>query len=141
VDTPTIIGLVADGIGILGAVFALYAAIQAHFIRREQQQERQRQNEKVDVKLNHGGEELELPIELRRADVTRAEVLGRIGMIPMKEQGRRFSLKYLSNPDFLKQIDQIAEGKGENVLTISCNKEEFNQFDLPTYPPPGHGQP
>jgi hypothetical protein len=130
VDTPTIIGLVADGIGILGAVFALYAAVQAHLIRQEQQQEHQRQNEKVEVKLNHGGEELNLPIELRRADVTRAEVLGRIGMIPMKQKGQRFSLKYLSKPDFLKQINQIAAGKGENVLTISCNKEELEQFDL-----------
>jgi hypothetical protein len=62
--------------------------------------------------------------------VTRAEVLGRIGMIPMKQKGQRFSLKYLSKPDFLKQINQIAAGKGENVLTISCNKEELEQFDL-----------
>jgi hypothetical protein len=136
-----ILGLVADAIGILGAGFALYAAIQAHQIREAQEREQQRQNKKVTVLLQYGSESHALPVELRRADLTRSEVLGRIGMIPMKQKGQRFSLSYLNEPAFLQQINQIAEGKGDAVLTIPCTIEEFDQFDLPTHPTSGHGRP
>ena len=52
-------------------------------------------------------------------------------MLPLTKKGGRFSLDYLSTPQFLQQINQISGGQEEeNVLTISCTEEEFNQFDL-----------
>ncbi len=69
-------------------------------------------------------------MELRRAELTRAEILGRLGMIPMKTKGSRFSLSYLNKPEFLAQINQIMDGSGDAVLTIPCTQEEFEQFDL-----------
>jgi hypothetical protein len=70
-----------------------------------------------------------LPIELRRAELTRAEILGRIGMIPMKEKGKRFSLEYLNTSKFLRRINEIIEGHGDSDLVIPCTEEELNQFD------------
>lgn len=119
------LGFTADIIGIFGALFALLAWLQSRRIKQQLEQEQRRQNRKVTIVLQHGGESLELPVELRRAEMTRGEILGRIGMI---RSGQRFELSYLNNPDFLRQINQIIEGTGDALLTIPCTKEELEQF-------------
>lgn len=128
-----VMAITADILGILGAVFAFLAWIQTIRIRQENRKEQQRQARRVTVNIRHGARQLELPIELRREDLTRAEVLGRIGMIPMREEGKRFSIKHLSTAEFLQQINQIGEGTGDAVLIIPCTEEEFAQFDLSSH--------
>lgn len=115
---------------ILGAIFALMAWIKAHNVQKQLQQEKERQSKNVVVTLSYGLKKIELPVELRRAELTRAEILGRLGMLPMKEKGKRFSIGYLSTPEFLQQLNQIVEGFGNGVLSISCTEQEFDQFDL-----------
>lgn len=101
------------------------------FLHQDYEQRLRLQQQKISVILQNGGRNrLELPIELRRAELTRAEVLGRIGMIPMKSKGQRFTLNYLSTREFLIQINQILEGNGDSILTIPCSEIEFQQFDL-----------
>jgi hypothetical protein len=73
---------------------------------------------------------LKLPFELRRAEFSRSEILGRIGMLPLKQKGSRFLLEYLATPNFLQQIDQILTSDDNSVLIIPCNKDEYTQFDL-----------
>ncbi len=72
---------------------------------------------------------------MRRAEFTRAEILGRIGMIPIKtaliQKGqKRFRIKYLNNPEFLQQIDEIQEDGKQTELRIRCDQDELNQFDM-----------
>ncbi|MCB8983459.1 MAG: hypothetical protein H6659_06530 [Ardenticatenaceae bacterium] len=124
------LSLIADVIGILGAIFALLAWLQSRQLKQAIEQETRRQNQKIQVVLQHGANKIELPIELRRAEITRAEILGRIGMLPMKKQGERFSIAYLHKPEFQKQISQVVEGSGEGIITISCTEKELAQFDL-----------
>jgi hypothetical protein len=124
------LGPVADILGILGAIFAFFAWLQTSKLRQEYRREQDRQNRKVTVILQNGADRLELPMELRRAELTRAEILGRLGMIPMKERGRRFSLGYLNTPEFLSQINKIASNDGDDILTIPCKQDEFDQFDI-----------
>ena len=125
-----LLSAIADIIGILGAVFALSAWIQTRKIREELETERRRQGKRVKVILQCGADRLELPVELRRAELTRAEILGRIGMIPMKKKGERFSLGYLNTPEFLRQINLIIASHDDALLTIPCKEEEFEQFEL-----------
>lgn len=122
------LSLVADLIGIVGAGFAVGAWVQARRISRDLERERARQNKLVTVVLQHGAERIVLPVEIRRAELTRAEILGRIGMLPMRQKGARFSLSYLSSPEFLRRINEIASGTDDTVLTISCTSEEIEQF-------------
>ncbi len=124
------LSFIADLIGILGAIFALFAWQQARQIRQVQAQELARQNKLVRVTLHHGGRKIELPVRLRRAELSRAEILGRIGMLPMKDKGKRFSIAYVNTPEFLQQINQIIDGTTDSTLTIACTEEEFQQFDL-----------
>jgi len=115
---------------ILGAIFALMAWIKASKIEQELQTEKARQSKKITVALHNGDTKIDLPIELTRAELTRAEVLGRIGMIPMQESGKRFQLKYTNTSEFLKQIGNIMRNPEEDILTIPCNKDEIKQFNL-----------
>jgi len=74
-----------------------------------------------------------LPVIVRRLELTRAEILGRIGMIPVKNttQGdSRFGIKYINSPEFFKQIEQILESDGDTPLSIPLTEEEYNHFDV-----------
>jgi hypothetical protein len=124
------ISRIADILSIFGAAFALLAWWQARRIRQELKRETARLNNKVTIKLVYGGHEIELPVELQRGELTRAELLGRLGMIPMKNKGSRFSLAYTNTPDFLREINRIKNADGIGVLIIPCEKDEFEQFDV-----------
>jgi hypothetical protein len=97
-------------------------------IDNQLEQARKRQQQKISVVLRNGGKSLELPVELYRSEFTRAEILGRVGMIPCK--GQRFKLDYFSKKEFLDQINQIASSDGNATLIIPCDNDEFSQFEL-----------
>jgi hypothetical protein len=123
---------IADIVGILGALFALLAWLQTRAINAAMVKEQQRQNKQVTVVLQHGAEKATLPVSIRRAELTRSEILGRLGMIPLvaPDPSNRFSLRYLNTPEFLQSVNQVAAGDGDAILTIPCNEQEFRQFAL-----------
>ncbi|MGF1524262.1 MAG: hypothetical protein ACFBSF_18230 [Leptolyngbyaceae cyanobacterium] len=124
------LGLIADIIGISSAVFALFAWQESRKTNELVKAEKQRQNREIKVVLHSDRQDIELPFELRRIEFTRAEVQGRIGMIPMKQKGKRYSIAYLNDPEFLHRINQIADSYGDATLEILCSEEEINQFDI-----------
>jgi hypothetical protein len=124
------LNLIADLVGIVGAIFAIFSWLKARQIQQELHREQQRQNRKITVVLSHGANQLELPVKLRRAELTRAELLGRIGMLPMKKLGERFSLGYLSTPGFLQRINELIESANDSTLTIPCTQDEIEQFNI-----------
>lgn len=125
----TWLGITADLIGILGAVFALLAWLQSRRTQIEIERERERQNQKVQVSLVCGSEKVLLPSEIRRAELTRSEILGRIGMLPKKDSTGRFAIGYLNTPDFFRKMNRIRDGgESDNVLEISCTAAELDQF-------------
>lgn len=128
------LGYIADVIGIFGAIFALLGWLKAKELKKELEHEKIRQHKDIQVVLAHGAEKIELSVKLRRAELTRAEIQGRMGMIPMKKKGKRYSIAYLNTPDYLKQINQIIEGTDEGILTIACTEDEFKQFDRSVRP-------
>jgi hypothetical protein len=124
------LSLISDFLAVISAIFSLFAWIQARQINQKMDQEKQRQSRHISVILRNGRRCVDLPIELHRAELTRAEILGRIGMIPTKEKGKRFVLEYLHEPEFLRRISEIIQGEGESTLEISCTEAELDQFDL-----------
>jgi hypothetical protein len=78
---------------LVSAVFAILAWQQAKAVRQAMEREKQRQNRKIEIVLQHGGKKYKLPVTLRRADFVRSEILGYLGMIPMRVKGQRYALE------------------------------------------------
>lgn len=71
-----------------------------------------------------------LPGAIMRKDFSRSEIMGRLGMIPLKTKNR-FDLDYAQkNPKFLEDIQRIYDAKADSIMTIYCSREEYEQFDL-----------
>lgn len=127
-----VLGFFANFIGVFSAIFAGGAWYQAWKLKRDLLEDTKRKNSYVEVKLRltGGNTEIQLPVELRREILTRSELLGYLGMLPMKEKGKRYSLEYLSKREFSRKINQLAASKKESELIIPCSKEELAQFDV-----------
>jgi len=125
------IGNFANWTGALGALFAFFAWLSVLWGQRQEKKEAVRLAEKIELRLEigEGGEGIVLPVPIRRREVSRAELLGRLGMLPMAEAGKRFSLRHLSTAAFLESLDAIQDGS-ETVLKIPASQAEIDQFDL-----------
>jgi hypothetical protein len=127
-------------IGVLGGVFAFFAWIQASRLRKDAQRELLRQNAQVKIILEHGDNRYELPVPIRRAELSRAELLGRLGMIPVRkkvtndEEQKRFSIEHLNSAEFFVRLDEIILSSGNETLVIPCTTDEFEQFALTQVP-------
>ncbi len=120
------VGHLANIFGFVGGVFALLVWLKLRALDRL--------DEQVQILLRltpeeGKGKEILLPLEMTRRDVTRAEILGRMGMLPMVEKGKRFSIRYLSTPEFYRGLNAVAANKAD-TLVIPCSPEEIDQFDL-----------
>jgi len=121
-DEFSILGNIAS---LLGFVFAAMAFFKVQKVQKELEEERVRQNKKVRVTLQHGSKKIELPVPIRRSELNRAEILGRIGMVT---GDKRFDIKYLNSEDFFTQVEQIAESDKDGLLTIPLDEGEFHHF-------------
>ena len=116
--------IIAQASNIAGAIGGIVAAVGVVKMLAAQR----RALEHVEVQLRLEGEDstVALPLEMLRKDISRAELLGRLGMA-LKNQGQRFSLKAMSTPVFMRSVNEVVEGK-TSTLVIPCTKEELDQF-------------
>jgi len=116
--------IIAQASNIAGAIGGIVAAIGVVKMLAAQR----RALEHVEVQLRLEGEDstVALPLEMLRKDISRAELLGRLGMA-LKNQGQRFSLRAMSTPAFMRSVNEVVEGK-TSTLVIPCTKEEIDQF-------------
>lgn len=118
-------------IGNLSNVFGTVGGIAAIALWVANRRSARLSQETVNVKLKIQGEgrEIALPLEIIRRDLSRAELLGRIGMLPMKKAGVRFALRELGTPAVMRALNAVVKGE-TNELVIPATAEEVEQFDL-----------
>lgn len=124
-----------DKVGtLIGIISAMIAAWNAWKLRRETKHEWGKANEPIRVMLrptsDHGAKEYILPVELPRGALTRSEVLGLIGMIPMKNKGNRFQVGFFNTKGFSDELSRLRDAEGEFDLVIPCLPEEIEQFNV-----------
>lgn len=125
------LSLLADVIGILIAIISLVTALK---IRHVQKQEKEKLDQKIQIRLVHKNVKgivqsyLDLPVMMRREDMTRGEVLGWIGMLPMRIKGARFTIASLSTKEFLEKMNEIQAAYGDLLFEIDCTEKELMQF-------------
>lgn len=131
IDWETI-GNLSTLLGLLSAAFAFFAWIQAKKISKDTKAEKERLNQEVFVVL-HAGEEdkIVIPFSLRRGEITRSEILGLIGMLPMAQgkERERFKNQFLSTARFRQVMSAIQDADGKSQLLIQCSKNEVYQFN------------
>jgi len=121
---------IANLLQVLGAVFALLAWLQAKRLEKLAQDEKERLTEKVNFNLvlKSNGRSIDLPLSIPRGDITRAEVLGYLGMVPTRNPGR-YSLTWTARPEFLESLDLVKQGRARQIA-ILCSQEELEQFAI-----------
>jgi hypothetical protein len=122
-------------VGLIGVGFSIFYAYWAYRKSKEiddfLDKEKSRASEKVNLILTDGKRKIELP-HIRREDVTRNEIQGRIGTIPLRIPGNRYSIAYMSDPDYYEQIATVFDGSDElktNTIEIKCSPAEIKEFD------------
>jgi hypothetical protein len=68
-----------------------------------------------------------MPYRPARGSVTRAEVLGLLGMIPSRQE--RYDWKSLISLEFMAQFEEVAAFR-RNRIEIPISEEEFKQLDI-----------
>lgn len=125
-------GVFGTIIGIIGTVISIFVLYKSRKIEKFLEKEKERLSEQVKFILTDGNSIYELPF-IRRQEVTRGEIQGRLGTIMMKDKGVRYSIAYTNSLEFYKQLDRIIDGShetDESRLSIECTVEEFGQFDF-----------
>lgn len=92
---------------------------------RKKREEEAFQNAPISVILKSGLDEIRLPVTIRRADLTRTEVYGRIQTLNPRH---RISLSALNHQEFYQRLNEIFVGKGGNALVITVTDEELAKF-------------
>jgi hypothetical protein len=125
VPNGTLISIAANLITL--AVFSFF--IIEKLLDNQSQRERAIALQDIEVfLLNTDTHELFLlEFALKRGELSRGEIVGRIGMA-MKDTTARYNIEYLKKIDFLEQVNQILEDDKRQKLIIDCSAEELNQF-------------
>jgi hypothetical protein len=120
---------VLDKIGIAAGIVALMVSIS---IRIYLWRKEQRDNDLIDIRLQCLEPEVLITLQgqIRRKNLTRAEVQGLLGILPMKEKGKRYDLPYLNQKAFFDALEEAQVSGDVRELSIKCSPNELKQFDL-----------
>lgn len=119
---------VLDKIGIATGIISLLVSIS---IRVYLWRKDKRDNDLIHIRLqaDESTQLVTLHGQIRRKNLTRAEVLGLLGMLPMCDEGKRYSLAALSHKVFFDELEDAQINSGVQEVVIPCSREELEQFD------------
>ena len=97
-----------------------------HLLRKEK-----RDNDLIAISLTipAQGFKATLPGKIRRKNLTRAELQGMLGMLPMKEAGKRYQLDALNDSAFFDGLEQAQIDRDIHDVEIVCDADDLLQFD------------
>lgn len=125
----------ATNFGILGFIGAGIAYLQGVRLELMQHRRAKHANKRVKITLRYegNGESTDHPVahEPRRGDISRAELQGILGTIPLQpgtpeHEKDRYALEYMSDPDLLRVLDEVTEDKSVvSQIVIPYSKTQF----------------
>ncbi|MFZ1389061.1 MAG: hypothetical protein WBP46_04580 [Thiolinea sp.] len=120
-----------DKIGIAAGIIALMVSISIRmYLWRKEKQD----NALIDIRLHCPEPKTTITLQgqIRRKNLTRAEVQGLLGILPMKEKGKRYELQALNQKAFFDALEEAQVNGDIHELVIKCSAKELEQFDLST---------
>jgi len=88
--------------------------------------------QEVAIVIKFGSEkEYTLPVKIKRKNLTRAEIMGVLGLIPRTEAFTSgYKLDCLNNLSFFKQVEEAQTRRSITTLIIQCDKNNLKQFNI-----------
>jgi len=110
---------------------AMYSA----FIWTSLQRKEKFSEQRIKIQLKMPQLLVELPYAIERKYLTRSELQGLLGILPIKEgNGRkatdRYQLSFLNTPAFFANLKSAQGDKDTTFVEIICQEDELQQFDL-----------
>jgi hypothetical protein len=129
-EFTTEFGFIADLIGIGGAVYSLRI-----WLKMGKEKDFNEQRIKIQLRMPKLKLLITLPCEIERKHLTRSELQGLFGILPIKPgEGRkitdRYQLSFFSTAEFFNRLKAAQDNENTNVIEIICEeKTQENQFD------------
>ncbi len=117
-----------DKIGIAAALIAMLFSI---LIWLNQRRKERQDNALLDICLYcpETDQSISLPAQIRRKNLSRAEIQGLLGILPLKQnRNGRYFLSALNSPAFFDLLERVQIDSQLNELVIECKAEELDQF-------------
>ena len=111
-------------VGVVTGMITVFIWI--HLIMRES-----KYNQLIAISLYvpSNGFKATLPGKIRRKNLTRAELQGLLGMLPMKVAKDRYVLSVLNTADFFQILEEAQISREIDEINIICDASEIAQFD------------
>jgi hypothetical protein len=122
------LGVDPNAVQLLDAIFGLLTLIFAGLMWIGSYNKRVRMANHVRIVLVGAGRRYTSG-HVRCSMLTRAEIQGVIGLIPMARTGERYSIALLSDATFLDLVDEAVGGRGLE-LVIPVRESEWAQFKV-----------
>ena len=118
-----------DKIGIAAALITMVFSI---LIWLSQKRREKREYALLDIYLHcpETKQSIKLPGQIRRKNLTRAEVQGLLGILPMRIKNNRYSLPSLNKVTFFETLEDAQINSQTQILIINCSQNELEQFDV-----------
>ncbi|PWQ97645.1 hypothetical protein [Leucothrix pacifica] len=117
-----------DKIGIVVGIFTglISLMIWVYLLRNEK-----RDNDLIAITLHvpENNFSATLPGKIRRKNLTRAELQGLLGMLPMQEAGKRYQIPALNDPAFFDGLMLAQVDRDIHEVVIDCEPEDLQQFN------------
>jgi hypothetical protein len=118
-----------DKVGIAAALIAMCFSI-AIWLNQKRKHRDDHNLIQIRLVVRESGMVVTLNGKIRRKNLTRAEVLGLLGMLPMKAGGKpRYSLDGLSQSVFFDELEEAQIKSSVLDVVIPCTQLEYEQFD------------
>jgi hypothetical protein len=136
----TIISIAANLISMSLVSFLIIENLVEQQLNKQREQEREIAQKPITIRLKNRDNQAfwDVPLELRRGEFSRAELLGRMGTIPLttlmadgnnRPKGARYEIKSTGTKNFYQKLNKVAADESINEIVIECSPDEFNQFD------------
>jgi hypothetical protein len=124
-----------DKLSFISDVISIIGACISSAIWYSLKKEKKFNTQRIKIQLKMPESVIDLPYEIERRYLTRSEVQGLLGILPIKEApdrkaNERYKLSFLNTPAFFEKLKAAQDNKDISCLEISCSPPEMEQFDL-----------
>lgn len=132
-----------EELDILGYVSTIISLIStavsvAIWLRIKTKEKFNEQRIKIQLKVPNTTQSYDFPYEIERKFLSRSELQGLLGILPVKNASHRYSLSFLTTIAYFDKLKAAQDDENTTAIEIICTQAEWDDFDwdkIPRNPP------